>query len=208
MDRQKVLTQVRYWGISPSDIRFNTNPNNTEIEGKTIAHDTVDFKVSVYLGSTGLKNIKDFGVNFGEIIGGPSGAGSFAVNDNTLKTLEGSPHKVGRNFRCDNNHLTSLVGGPKWVGGSYNCNSNNLTSLEGLPMYIGGNFSCSENPELWRYIVAKNYDLKIVEFVLEGMGLICWREMWTNNMPIPVKRGIAYKVEKSPLPQRVSIGKI
>ena len=40
----------------------------------------------------------------------------------SLKSLEGAPEKVRRNFYCDKcNSLTSLKGAPKEVGGDFNC---------------------------------------------------------------------------------------
>ena len=80
--------------------------------------------------------------------------GSMMLSINELKTLEGCPETVGKNFECDNNELKSLNFGPKIIGtartptfgGSYNCSKNQLTDLEGSPREIPSVFNCSANP--------------------------------------------------------------
>ena len=66
------------------------------------------------------------------------------VSCNSLKSLEGSPKKVGRDFYCFNcNSLTSLEGAPKEIGGGfYFDSSQSLKSLEGSPKEVGGDFYC------------------------------------------------------------------
>ena len=87
---------------------------------------------------------------------------------NNLKSLEGAPRKVGRDFWCNScKNLKSLEGAPKEVGGDFICtdckkveslkgapekvnkgfycnNCTNLKSLEGAPKEVGGDF-CSYN---------------------------------------------------------------
>ena len=67
------------------------------------------------------------------------------VSCNSLKSLDGSPKKVGGHFYCFNcNSLTSLEGAPKEVGGGFYCDSSkSLKSLEGAPKEVGGDFYCS-----------------------------------------------------------------
>ena len=80
--------------------------------------------------------------------------GSMMLSINQLKTLEGCPETVGKNFECDNNELKSLKFGPKiigstrthTIGGSYNCSKNQLKDLEGAPREIPSVFNCSANP--------------------------------------------------------------
>ena len=66
--------------------------------------------------------------------------GDFNCNGNSLISLKGSPHTVGKSFRCHSNNLTSLKGGPHTVGYDYYCDGNNLRSLEGIPKTVGGYF--------------------------------------------------------------------
>ena len=80
-----------------------------------------------------------FTINFGKITGG------FDCSYLGIKSLKGSPQKVGGTFWCNNNQLTSLKGAPQEVGWDFYCDSNQLTSLEGAPQRVGENFSCSDN---------------------------------------------------------------
>ena len=66
------------------------------------------------------------------------------VSCNSLKSLDGSPKKVGRDFYCFNcNSLTSLKGAPKEVGGCFYClYCRHLTSLKGAPKKVDGDFNC------------------------------------------------------------------
>lgn len=58
--------------------------------------------------------------------------GNFKCWDNKLRSLKGSPKRVGGVFDCGANQLTSLEGGPKDVYGKYDCSYNMLTTLEGI----------------------------------------------------------------------------
>jgi len=66
--------------------------------------------------------------------------GDFSCARNDLRSLKGSPEKVGRWFNCTSNQLTTLEGGPKEVGGRFRCEGNPLTSLKGAPEKVGNAF--------------------------------------------------------------------
>ena len=72
--------------------------------------------------------------------------GDFDCRGNSLISLKGSPHTVGKIFHCNNNELISLKGAPLTVGGSFYCYFNRLTSLKGGPQTVGGSFYCELNP--------------------------------------------------------------
>ena len=81
------------------------------------------------------EEVEDFlGIRFGKV------SVSFSCYDNQLKTLEGSPRKVGEDFGCSENQLRTLEGSPRLVGGGFYCYRNPLISLEGAPEVIGGEF--------------------------------------------------------------------
>jgi hypothetical protein len=87
-----------------------------------------------------IKPTKSFlGIRFGNV------DGKFDCVGNELRSLEGSPQKVGGEFWCYRNNLQSLKGGPRTVGGGYACQFNELQSLEGAPLEVGGlGFQCDE----------------------------------------------------------------
>lgn len=91
--------------------------------------------------------------------------GYFDISDNELKTLEGCPEVVTKDFNCSRNNLASLFNSPKEVGdfdcsyndlkdlsycpktvkGSFDCSNNKITSLKGSPRTVKGFFKCSHN---------------------------------------------------------------
>jgi len=58
-------------------------------------------------------------------------SGNITVSDNSLESLNGSPHTINGRFKCLNCDLTSLEGGPKEVDLLYDCSHNPLTTLKG-----------------------------------------------------------------------------
>lgn len=85
-------------------------------------------------------DIIDFkGINFGEC------RASFVCRNNKLKSLEGSPKKVGGGFDCSNNNLSSLEGAPSIIYGNFKCTGNFITSLENGPKDVTGDFNCEDN---------------------------------------------------------------
>lgn len=112
-----------------------------EIYG-TYKIDPVTHKINVW-GEVHMKKqrrVKKIPLQFGSV------TRSFICSDMGLKTLEGSPSKVGWDFGCDNNQLTDLTHAPQQVKGSFFCGHNQLTSLMGAPSKVGGMFSCTNNP--------------------------------------------------------------
>ena len=91
------------------------------------------------LGKLVSEDRNGFIIDFGEV------AGSFRCSDLGLKSLKGSPQKVGKHFNCSGNQLPSLEGAPKEVGGDCYCHNNQLTSLEGAPQTVIGDFYCHNN---------------------------------------------------------------
>lgn len=83
----------------------------------------------------------DVGVKRGRLLAGPglpvafgTVTGSFDLETQPhLKTLEGCPQRVGKDFEVIAPNLESLEGGPREVGEWYRVRSNRLTSLAGLP---------------------------------------------------------------------------
>lgn len=85
----------------------------------------------------GLRDLK--GIKFGKV------EGSFLINKNYLKSLEGCPEIInGGNFYCSDNLLSSLEGSPKIVNGNFWCDGNNLTSLKGATKEVKA-FECEKN---------------------------------------------------------------
>ena len=86
------------------------------------------------------QGLEDFlGIRFGRV------SGYFRCYDNQLRTLEGSPREVGRNFYCFGNQLRTLEGSPREVGGHFYCHKNPLISLKGAPEVINRNFFFKNN---------------------------------------------------------------
>ena len=85
------------------------------------------------------KRLDKLPLNFGTV------TGYFYCHYNQLRTLKGSPNKVGGYFYCYNNQLTTLEGSPSKVGGDFGCHYNQLTTLEGSPREVRGDFYCSNN---------------------------------------------------------------
>ena len=71
--------------------------------------------------------------------------GDFICEYNELKTLEGCPQKVGKDFYCSYNELKTLEGCPQTVGGDFRCSDNELKTLEGCPQTVSGGFDCKFN---------------------------------------------------------------
>lgn len=90
-------------------------------------------------GSVRMKtHAHDLGVQFGEVYG------DFFCYSMSLKTLQGAPHRVGRDFNCEGNLLTSLAHAPTHVTGSFSCAYNHmLSSLLDAPAHVGDNFNCA-----------------------------------------------------------------
>jgi hypothetical protein len=72
-------------------------------------------------------------------------SGDFHCIENNLKTLEGTPKKVGERFSCADNKLESLEGAPKKIGGRFDCTQNKISSLKGMPKEIKNDFFCEDN---------------------------------------------------------------
>lgn len=64
----------------------------------------------------------------------------FVVASNLLRSLKGSPRRVGGTFYCYSNPLESLEYSPKIVGKDFVFNSTNILNLIGSPYRIGGKF--------------------------------------------------------------------
>ena len=70
--------------------------------------------------------------------------GYFDISNNFLKTLEGCPEIVTKDFNCSKNNLDSLFDAPKEVG-DFDCSDNNLKDLSYAPKVVRGFFDCSNN---------------------------------------------------------------
>lgn len=74
--------------------------------------------------------------------------GSFTCNScEKLKSLEGAPRIVGKDFVCQfDTSLTSFEGAPNEIGRTFNamfCSS--LISLKGSPSIVGNSYACSHS---------------------------------------------------------------
>jgi len=142
---------------SVSDIRKWLESKN--IENYTISE---DLYITVH-GNVDLSNKikeKELPVKFDVV------DGYFNISNNHLKTLDGCPKKVAKDFNCSNNNIESLFGGPQIVGdfdcsnneiknnlsygpkevyGYYNCSNNRLLTIDGAPRSIVEYFNCSNN---------------------------------------------------------------
>jgi hypothetical protein len=96
---------------------------------------TVDIRGNVDISHSKLPNIP---LRFGIV------KGDFSCSGNQIKTLEGSPIKVGGDFYCSINQLITLEDAPIEVNGDFWCYSNKLTSLKGSPKEVNG-FNCEFN---------------------------------------------------------------
>lgn len=75
--------------------------------------------------------------------------GDFICTGNLLKSLKGSPFRLGGNFECSMNDLETLEGSPQeMANGSFYCDTNVLKSLKGVTQDIFGDFDCSGNEDL------------------------------------------------------------
>jgi hypothetical protein len=119
-----------------------------ELKNYEIINGLVNVNGSVDISS---RNFDKIPIKFGFV------TGDFNCSHNILKTLEGSPVKVGRSFNCVFNNLTSLIGGPKEVGEIFYCQNNNLSTLEYGPLKIGIDLECYKNPIFEEYQKYNNY---------------------------------------------------
>ena len=60
----------------------------------------------------------------------------------TLTSLKGAPKEVEGNFVCEFTEITSLIGAPEKVGKDFRCFKTKITSLVGAPKEVGGSFYC------------------------------------------------------------------
>ncbi len=122
-------------------------------------NDDMSVTVNGNVNLNGILSEKVLPVKFKEIMG------YFDISNNSLISLEGSPHTVVRDFNCSNNQLESLFDAPhkvfdfdcsnnllrslsycpKEVQGFFNCSNNNIDSLLGVPRTIKDYFDCSNN---------------------------------------------------------------
>lgn len=86
--------------------------------------------------------------------------GNFWINNNHLKSLDGSPEWVGGDCFVYNNNLTNLVNGPTIVKGEYSAQGNKLSSTDGFPTEVGSHFDISYNKGLEK-ISQKDIQTKI-----------------------------------------------
>jgi hypothetical protein len=96
----------------------------------------VDVRGNFWCNNQGLEDF--LGIRFGKV------SGYFWCFDNQLRTPEGAPIEVGKDFSCSGNQLRTLEGSPRVVRGDFYCYGNPLISLEGAPEVIGSNF-CFKN---------------------------------------------------------------
>ena len=74
--------------------------------------------------------------------------GSFNIEDNQLKSLEGCPSIIDDDFIAYNNQLETLKGGPVRVGGEYCVSDNHLVDIDGAPEEVVSHFELSFNKNL------------------------------------------------------------
>ena len=101
---------------------------NTPVTWSLNSEGLVDVEGRFWCPNQGLEDF--LGIRFGKV------SEYFWCYDNQLRTLEGSPRKVGGSFYCSGNQLRTLEGSPREVGGDFYCHENPLISLEGAPEVI------------------------------------------------------------------------
>lgn len=107
----------------------------------TVAEDgVVSVEGSVVIKNTALNGLNTFGIQFGTVTGDFDC--SHCAN---LKSLKGSPQRVGGNFSCNNCYnLPRLAGAPRSVGGFFDCRFCwCITSTRGISSHIGSHLDCS-----------------------------------------------------------------
>jgi len=111
---------------------------NYEIKNYTINDDlSIDISGGVFLRN---KKLEYLPLRFNYV------SGSFNCSYNRkLRSLKGSPQRVGGDFICEYNELKTLEGCPQKVGKDFYCSYNELKTLEGCPQTVGGDFRCSDN---------------------------------------------------------------
>ncbi len=102
--------------------------------------------------------------------------GHFYIEQNSLISLEGSPHTVTGNFDCTDNLLPNLKHSPRIINGNFSCAYNRLTSLVGGPVEVGRNYYCGKN---------KLKNLKGVPQVLEELD--CSENLINSALYSPLK---------------------
>jgi hypothetical protein len=101
--------------------------------------DPATLVVDVHGGVRMISYAPEFGVQFGEVYG------DFFCYNMTLKSLQGAPHRVGRDFNCEGNLLTSLEHAPTHVTGAFSCAYNaRISSLMHAPAHVGDSFNCAQ----------------------------------------------------------------
>ena len=146
-------------------------------------------------------------------------AGHFDCSHNNLTSLEGGPQSVEEYYNCDINNLSTLKGVPEQLDTLFaddnelvdltslrnvkithmlHVNRNRLESLEGIEGMFNEkdfdkNFRCMANPNLWKWVINTNYDIKVIKMISEGFGFA------GNKVPDSVMKGIFYKLNRSGL---------
>ena len=99
--------------------------------------DSVDVNGNVYMSDNYLEYIP---INFDTV------TGDFNIRFNKLTSLKGCPREVGRNFNCNNNEtLKTLDNLPIRVGGIINFENCGLISTKGLNNVVCDEFELSKN---------------------------------------------------------------
>ena len=114
--------------------------DNYKIEGSyTIKDGVVDVKGTIRLTNRNAEFLTNGAFQFGMV----SGVVSY-FKCRKLKSLLGSPSKVGKGFYCYScSSLKSLEGAPREVGSCFDCSScENLKTLRGGPEKVGGEVWC------------------------------------------------------------------
>lgn len=115
---------------------FYIRDNAQHVSGWTIEEDG---RVLVY-GDVKLVTLQSqLPLRFSKVLG------DFECFDTGLKTLEGAPEEVERDFGTEHCQLTNLEGAPKRVGGYFNVSNNSIKSLAGFPDDVGGSVFLSHN---------------------------------------------------------------
>lgn len=111
--------------------------NELGIKNFEIVEDLVNVNgnVSLTYRNLGMSGFEKLPIKFGEV------TGNFMLNHTDLKSLEGSPRKVGGDFLCKGHDIPTLEGAPEIIGGDFLFVDNGLMSLEGAPRKVGGDFN-------------------------------------------------------------------
>lgn len=113
--------------------------NQEDIRNWLIKHKVREYIIHDDLSVTALTDVEIYGDSIPYLpVQFRQAKRDFNIINCGLKSLSGTPERIGGSFNCNSNELTTLENGPKYVSSSYSCFSNQLKNLVGI-----GEVGCS-----------------------------------------------------------------